>query len=263
MYITEDKLLALQERLKYLLNELDTFCHEHGVSYTLEGGTALGAFRHGDIIPWDDDIDVRMDLKEYTKFCEAYDQYGSPSFHLQRHKTDHLYFNEFAKIRDLHSFFKEDVTVTYPYNGVFIDIFVYEREFPLLVYFAHYLYRPLFALSHTPLEKLSLLSLFANVYYYIVRLFVLVFRGISRLFRAQNYSYTYGSNLNAFKYRYDYSMFNGNRYLKFGVRSYPVPVLIEDYLVAHYGESYMIPPPIDARVPHHIKELEIYPIEND
>ena len=261
MELSEEKLHSLQDRLKYLLFKFDSFCQEHGISYTLEGGTALGAFRHGDMIPWDDDIDVRMDIKEYKKFCKAFSQFGSTSFSLQRHKTEPLYFYEFAKIRDVHSFFQEDILVRYKCNGVFLDIFVFEHAFPILVLFAHYLYRPLFFLCHIRLEKYKVLVFIANVYYYFIQIFILAFRTASYLFKAKNYSYTYGSNLNAFKYRYNSTMFEGERKLKFGDRDYPVPVLIEDYLTVHYGESYMTPPPISLQVPHHIKEFDLYPLE--
>lgn len=263
MDLNEEQLHSLQDRLKYLLSQFDSFCCEHGVSYTLEGGTALGAFRYGDIIPWDDDIDIRMDIKEYKKFCKAFNQYGSSSFYLQQHKTDPLYFNEFAKVRDTHSFFQEDILVTYKCNGVFIDVFVFEHAFPILVFIAHCLYRPLFSLSHIRLERHKLLVYIANVYYSFIQIFIFAFRIVSYLFKAKNYSYTYGSNLNAFKYRYRSAMFEGKRELRFGDKDYPVPALIEDYLTVHYGESYMTPPPLNLQVPHHIKEFVLYPLKND
>ena len=36
-----------------IMKELDRICREHGLTYSLAYGTALGAVRHGGFIPWD------------------------------------------------------------------------------------------------------------------------------------------------------------------------------------------------------------------
>jgi phosphorylcholine metabolism protein LicD len=43
-----------------LLYIFDKTCRANGIEYWIEGGTFLGAVRHGGIIPWDDDGDVDM-----------------------------------------------------------------------------------------------------------------------------------------------------------------------------------------------------------
>lgn len=43
-----------------LLGEFDALCKEHGLTYWIDFGTLLGAFRHGGFIPWDDDVDLGM-----------------------------------------------------------------------------------------------------------------------------------------------------------------------------------------------------------
>ena len=38
-----------------LLHEFDQVCRKHGLKYFIDGGTLLGAIRHGGFIPWDDE----------------------------------------------------------------------------------------------------------------------------------------------------------------------------------------------------------------
>ena len=62
--------LTPNENLK-ILYELASAIHKimerHGVVYFLDSGSAIGAFRHKGIIPWDDDLDiVVLDKSEHV-----------------------------------------------------------------------------------------------------------------------------------------------------------------------------------------------------
>lgn len=54
-----------------LLVIFDQFCRRHGIKYSLADGTLMGALRHGDFIPWDDDADVMVTRSEYQKIRQA------------------------------------------------------------------------------------------------------------------------------------------------------------------------------------------------
>jgi lipopolysaccharide cholinephosphotransferase len=49
-----------RERFYALFNQVTTRLDDHGVLYWAASGTLLGAVRHGDVIPWDDDIDLAV-----------------------------------------------------------------------------------------------------------------------------------------------------------------------------------------------------------
>ncbi|WP_405294388.1 phosphorylcholine transferase LicD [Methanobrevibacter sp.] len=49
----------------------DYVCSKHNIEYWLDFGTLLGAVRHGDFIPWDDDLDVGMVRSEYLRFIDV------------------------------------------------------------------------------------------------------------------------------------------------------------------------------------------------
>lgn len=51
--------------LKILLTEFDRVCQKYNLHYYLICGSLLGAVRHKDLIPWDDDVDVAMPRKDF------------------------------------------------------------------------------------------------------------------------------------------------------------------------------------------------------
>lgn len=90
-----------------LLSIFDRFCREKGIHYSLADGTLLGAMRHGDFIPWDDDADVMMTREEYNK--------------LRKILNENCPFKVF-KIQFLDRF----STPEYLHKGYYIDLFINE-----------------------------------------------------------------------------------------------------------------------------------------
>ncbi len=122
-YLSEN-LRACQLKQVAILEEIDRICRKHEIKYWLDGGTLLGAVRHGGFIPWDDDIDIAMPLADMQRFIEIAPSELRPGLVLQTPSNSGCK-QPITKIRDLNSFyveFSDDFQDNYP-KGLFVDIF--------------------------------------------------------------------------------------------------------------------------------------------
>lgn len=85
------------EELK-LLEQFHTLCEKHKIPYWLDSGTLIGAVRHGGFIPWDDDIDVCVLLKDYKRLRKVLMEELNAPYTFQDCETDKAYYHKWAQI---------------------------------------------------------------------------------------------------------------------------------------------------------------------
>lgn len=95
-YIQITDVATMQNMLRELLWEFHKICEKHGLVYNLFCGTFLGAVRHQNIIPWDDDVDVTMPRPDYEKFLKIVEQEYHDNFFVFSYPQDN-YVYPFAK----------------------------------------------------------------------------------------------------------------------------------------------------------------------
>ena len=119
--------LANQTKILYKNKIIETFiafknfCEANKIKYIAAYGTALGAIRHNDIIPWDDDIDVYMVIDDYEKFINLKDKCKGSGYEIMDYHNKNYYL-PFAKFINTNTTLWE-VLEYECVIGSFIDIF--------------------------------------------------------------------------------------------------------------------------------------------
>ncbi len=110
-----------------ITREVIDVCEKNKIRYYLAWGSCLGAVRHHDIIPWDDDVDLYVDYRDLDRLKEAFR--GNEQYFYQDLDTDPEYFTYWPKIRKNHTTSMEMAKkAIHMHWGICIDLF------PLLCY---------------------------------------------------------------------------------------------------------------------------------
>ena len=119
------ELAELQDLVFGIFVEFDRICRKHGIGYSMEGGTLLGAVKYNNFVPWDDDIDVIMLRGEYEKFLKVAPAELDSKYFLQSYNNVPQFPLNYAKLC-----YNGAKICDYDYShlngmnhGIFIDIF--------------------------------------------------------------------------------------------------------------------------------------------
>ena len=55
-------------------------CDLRGITFYIMNGTCLGAVRHKGFIPWDDDVDIGMHIKDFERFIQCQNDFQDKFF---------------------------------------------------------------------------------------------------------------------------------------------------------------------------------------
>ncbi|MDP2775044.1 MAG: LicD family protein [Nocardioides sp.] len=102
--VDREGLAGVHDLVRRLLGELDRVATLHAVPFYLAYGTAIGAARDADLIPWDVDADVWVRREHYTQLVEVLGSALGPDFELLTPEThpDYEYLFPRLVLRGVH-----------------------------------------------------------------------------------------------------------------------------------------------------------------
>lgn len=122
----------LHDKLFEVLCVIDDICKKEHVRYFLDSGTAIGAVREHDFIPWDDDMDIKVLGEDYPAFKAAMEKNLPPYMHIIEPQDFAPAFYDFAvRIYDERYTIREETAEDTFYgnlqNHLGTDVFIYFR----------------------------------------------------------------------------------------------------------------------------------------
>jgi len=235
-----------------MLIEIDQFCLENNIRYSLAFGTLLGAIRHKGFIPWDDDVDIMMPLPDMLRFKSLF-----KSKHLKYCDvdTEKHYEYAFSRIASLKTY-KRRGKVEKSY-GVCIDLYpvisLFNTEKENERYFKDAKWiqkRRLFLFSlRTRLMKLLPITTIPGFDRAVRRHRDYMLN--TKEYGTTNYYYAIAGSLHLRnKMIYNFDLFEKLIDVEFEGMTFKGTAYYDKYLSQRYGD-YMKLPPENERVPYH------------
>ena len=124
----------LQLEILTIMDEIHRVCEKNNIKYGLIAGSALGIVNYKGFIPWDDDIDICVERKDWNRFIEALGKDLKDDFYFQCFEKDKRYntiMGPTMKIRKKNTYIKEVNFLLKNRcksgDGIFVDVIIYDN----------------------------------------------------------------------------------------------------------------------------------------
>lgn len=245
-----------------LLHELDRVCNLAGIKYYLAYGTCLGAVRHHGYIPWDDDIDIFLPVKEMDKLMQNRHLFNKQYF-IQCRETDPQYQNMKYSLRDSSTaYFSDERDCDDINHGIFIDLYIL-YPYPDNFFHAHKLIIDSFVLRFLYLKKTPVNhGALGRIGSKVLRVLYKDEKAEKKIRKIENdlknnggkkyCASFFGDDITLFScFKFPFEYFGEPKYLQFEDYIAPCPSNPEAICELIYGKNYMEFPSEEKRISRH------------
>ena len=240
--------------LLIMMEKVHAILEENNIHYLLIFGSALGAVRHNDIIPWDDDIDIGIMREELDKAEELLSSeldylYESAEHHLEPSAPiGHIRYVNKNNAEELHDLKRFSTIDVWPIDKIPTSKkgMSSARRNALLHDFSVYRKPPVHRGNAIRLICSALLAITPSKVIDRIQS-----KTLSKITGYKDEDYYLTHNLFFAKYKYfDKEIFTERVYMDFANMKLPIPREYDKYLTIMYGD-YMTPPAPDKRITTH------------
>lgn len=258
-----DNLRHLQLVILGIMKDIDELCVKYHIEYYLLGGSAIGAVRHKGFIPWDDDLDIMMDTKNYNRFIEVCRRHLDKEKYVVQVGLEDWPLNftkvklKGTEIREIENASGHDGS-----NGIFLDIFKLEnspsnRFWQLTQYICakYYLCYQLSERGFSSAGFKKKIMMFLSLPLRNVLIRKCIKHYIEHFDESSEF---YGSFYFRTRIKTAFtkkSIMGHPKRMQFEDIMLPVPEYVHEYLTQMFGD-YMTPPPADKQVGLHMIDID-------
>jgi len=109
----------------HLARSITEVFERHGIHYSIEGGTAIGALRHHGLIPWDDDLDIGVLEEDEDKLLGPVSEDLKQNYSItwtKDYSADYKFFGISDQNSAVLDYMKEE-NYRYPFADIFIYVY--------------------------------------------------------------------------------------------------------------------------------------------
>lgn len=252
-------LKQLQLKCLEILDIVVKICQDNNITYSLCGGSVVGAHLYKGFLPWDDDIDLMMTRENYNKFISIAEKQLPQGFSIVNFQnTDYTENHDYNFTKILN----ENTTLVQAkgqVTGIFLDITVYDKvPEGLFKYVDLFLYKRAMTISTGKLpgdglkkriRDFLLDTLFSNRKKYMI-FFQKVVEYFGRKCKHYTYRELFGAYYDTSMIPYKSTIFENYTHIEFEGRSVMIVRDYIDYLQTRFDRTDFIEPEEKRVIPH-------------